>query len=60
MNDPGPSSTFVILDERETSINDAFFVVNMSGYPNGRTSMPDMPASYHSKAGGLSFADGHS
>jgi prepilin-type N-terminal cleavage/methylation domain-containing protein len=60
MIDPGPSSTFVILDERETSINDAFFVVNMSGYPNGRTSMPDMPASYHNKAGGLSFADGHS
>ena len=60
MADPGPANTFVFLDERETSINDAFFVVNMTGYPNGVTSMPDMPASYHNKAGGLSFADGHS
>lgn len=56
---PGPSETFVILDERETSINDGFFVVNMAGFPNG-TSMPDEPASYHNGAGGLSFADGHS
>ncbi|HEX7862531.1 MAG TPA: type II secretion system protein [Verrucomicrobiae bacterium] len=60
MNDPGPSRTFVLLDERETSINDAFFVVNMRGYPNGTTQMPDMPAAYHNGAGGLSFADGHS
>ena len=60
MNDPGPSSTFVILDERETSINDGFFVVDMNGYPSGATSMPDMPASYHNGAGGFSFADGHS
>ena len=67
MVDPGPSSTFVTLDERETSINDAFFVVNMSGYPNtdGKgnptgTMMPDEPASYHNGAGGLAFADGHS
>lgn len=64
MVDPGPASTFVVLDERETSINDAFFVVNMTGYrPGGPvtgTVMPDMPASYHNGAGGLSFADGHS
>jgi prepilin-type processing-associated H-X9-DG protein len=50
----------VLLDERETSINDAFFVVDMNGYPNGATRMPDMPASYHNGAGGLAFADGHS
>jgi prepilin-type N-terminal cleavage/methylation domain-containing protein/prepilin-type processing-associated H-X9-DG protein len=60
MVDPGPANTFVLLDERETSINDAFFVVNMSGYRGGTTQMPDMPASYHNGAGGLSFADGHS
>jgi prepilin-type processing-associated H-X9-DG protein len=58
--DPGPSGTFVFLDERETSINDGFFVVNMSGYPGGATQMPDMPAAYHNNAGGLAFADGHS
>jgi len=60
MVDPGPANTFVLLDERETSINDAFFVVDMSGYRGGATRMPDMPASYHNGAGGLSFADGHS
>jgi prepilin-type N-terminal cleavage/methylation domain-containing protein/prepilin-type processing-associated H-X9-DG protein len=67
MADPGTANTFVILDERETSINDAFFVVDMTGYPNvdgkglpSGTRMPDEPASYHNGAGGLSFADGHS
>ena len=60
MTDPGPSSTFVMVDEHESSINDAFFVVDMNGYPNGATRMPDMPASYHNGAAGLSFADGHS
>ena len=57
---PGPSETFVILDERETSINDGYFVVDMNGYPGGAVRMPDEPASYHNGAGGLSFADGHS
>src|SRR5439155_27042699 len=32
--DPGPSQTFVLLDEREDSINDAFWVVEMTGYPD--------------------------
>ena len=54
--------TFVFLDEREDSINDGYFVVDMTGYPNspGSTILVDYPASYHNKAGGLSFADGHS
>ncbi|KAB2660415.1 MAG: type II secretion system protein [Verrucomicrobia bacterium] len=57
---PGPTSTFVLLDEREDSINDGFFVVVMDGYPNAAgTTMPDVPASYHNGAGGFSFADGH-
>src|SRR5690348_17778843 len=34
MNDPGPSKTFVFLDEREDSINDGYFIVDMSGYPD--------------------------
>lgn len=58
--DPGPSKTFVLLDEREDSINDGFFVVSMDGYPNmAQTDMVDCPASYHNGAGGFSFADGH-
>jgi hypothetical protein len=61
-NDPGPSSTFVFLDEREDSINDGYFVVDMAGYPNNGNAfrIVDYPASYHNRAGGLSFADGHS
>ena len=32
-NDPGPSSTFVLLDMREDSINAGGFGVNMAGFP---------------------------
>jgi len=61
MLNPGPANTWVLLDEREDSINDGFFVVWMDGYPNlATTKMVDYPASYHNKAGGFSFADGHS
>jgi hypothetical protein len=58
---PGPAMTFVLLDERQDSINDAYFVTEMDGYPNpATTELVDYPASYHGQAGGLSFADGHS
>ena len=62
MINPGPSSTFIFLDEREDSINDGMFVVDMGGYPSNPTMhrIVDIPASYHGGAGGLSFADGHS
>jgi prepilin-type N-terminal cleavage/methylation domain-containing protein/prepilin-type processing-associated H-X9-DG protein len=60
ITDPGPSSTFVLLDEREDSINDGFWVVMMPGYPDPKSNiMVDYPASYHNRAAGLSFADGH-
>ena len=58
---PGPAMTFVLLDEREDSINDGFFVVQMDGYPAiSQTVMGDFPASYHGQAVGFAFADGHS
>ena len=52
----------VFLDEREDSINDGMFVVDMNGYPGEgqRYRMVDLPASYHGGSGGMSFADGHS
>jgi prepilin-type N-terminal cleavage/methylation domain-containing protein/prepilin-type processing-associated H-X9-DG protein len=57
---PGPSNTFVFLEEREDSINDGFFIVQMAGYPNmAQTQMVDFPASYHGKACAFAFADGH-
>ena len=56
---PGPSLTYIFIDESEASINDAFIVID----PGEQTSGPfwqDVPASRHGNAGGLSFADGHS
>ncbi|MCD6340289.1 MAG: DUF1559 domain-containing protein [Verrucomicrobia bacterium] len=59
--DPGPSQTWVLLDEREDSINDGFYVTWMPGYPDpSTTKMVDYPASYHNGAAGFAFADGHS
>lgn len=58
---PGPSMTYVILDERQDSINDGYFVVEMDGYPTmASTKIVDYPASYHNRAAGFAFADGHS
>ncbi len=59
MRDPGPGKTFVFLDEREDSINDAMFVVDMLTYPTTTASIVDFPASYHGGAGAFAFADGH-
>ena len=62
MTRPGPSGLWVLLDEREDSINDSFFVVDMVGYLTQpeRQMIVDVPASYHNGAGALNFADGHS
>ncbi len=62
VNDPGPSNTWLFLDEREDSINDGEFVVGMNGYPDrpGSWMIVDYPASYHGSACGFSFVDGHS
>ena len=50
---PGPSETWVHLDEHPDSINDAgFFNPHVSSWV-------DIPASYHNNAAGFSFADGH-
>jgi prepilin-type N-terminal cleavage/methylation domain-containing protein/prepilin-type processing-associated H-X9-DG protein len=64
---PSPSDIWVIVDEREDSINDGWFAVSMNGSPPlGGKPAPaaymiiDFPASYHGGAAGFSFADGHS
>lgn len=56
---PAPSNAFVFIDEHEDSINDAMFGVDMRGFGAALTVI-DWPAHYHSHAGGVSFADGHS
>jgi hypothetical protein len=68
LTSPGPTKTFVFIDEREDCINWGNFLTDMSGYPTRLSpSIPalyqwneDLPASYHHRACGLSFADGHS
>ena len=49
------TQTWVFIDEREDSINDGYFAVDMTT----RYSMLDYPASYHDDSGNLTFADGH-
>ena len=51
-----PALMFVFLDEREDSINDGWFASD----PDVRYQIIDYPASYHNRAAGFSFADGHS
>jgi prepilin-type N-terminal cleavage/methylation domain-containing protein/prepilin-type processing-associated H-X9-DG protein len=50
---PGPSETWVYLDEHPDSINDAGY---FNPHANGWI---DQPASYHSGSAGFAFADGH-
>jgi prepilin-type N-terminal cleavage/methylation domain-containing protein len=61
MIDPGPTRTFLLLDMREDSIDVGNFAPDMRGWPDnpGRVGFYDYPGSYHHRAGGLSFADGH-
>jgi prepilin-type N-terminal cleavage/methylation domain-containing protein/prepilin-type processing-associated H-X9-DG protein len=57
-----PSKTFAFVEEREDSINDGWFAVEMTGYdprnPNGLTII-DYPASYNNGSAAFSFVDGH-
>lgn len=53
---PGPTDTFVFLDEHPNSINDSAFYP----YSVANREFVDIPATYHDGACGFSFADGHS
>jgi len=55
---PGPSDTWVFIDEREDSINDGWFAVDMVNQ-GATTSLVDLPASRHNHGAVLGFADGH-
>ena len=58
MTEPGPASTYVLLDEHPDSINAGGFANMMVESPEAARII-DYPASYHNGAAGLSFADGH-
>ena len=54
---PGPSKTFVFVDEDQYSINDGGFA---TVGPSSPLYMIDWPATYHNMACGFALADGHS
>jgi len=56
LTDPGPSDTWIYMDEHPDSIND---VGNFTYEPFARRWV-DVPANYHNGAAGIAFADGHS
>jgi prepilin-type N-terminal cleavage/methylation domain-containing protein/prepilin-type processing-associated H-X9-DG protein len=53
---PGPSMTFVLIDENANSIDDAYFACS----PGLLNKWINVPSTRHGNAGGLSYADGHS
>jgi prepilin-type N-terminal cleavage/methylation domain-containing protein/prepilin-type processing-associated H-X9-DG protein len=55
---PGPSQLYVLLDEHPDSINAGGFANMMVENP-GAARIIDYPASYHNRAAGITFADGH-
>ncbi len=60
--EPSPSNALVFLDEREDSLNDGWFGIDMTGYDPrapGAYIIADYPADWHNRAGNVSFADGH-
>ena len=55
---PGPTDTWVFMDENPYSINDGSMAAVALATP-GKTYLVDNPAGNHAGAGGISFADGH-
>jgi len=60
---PGPSQTWVFVDERQDCINWGNYLADMEGdtpYDPGIFQFDeDMPGMYHDKSAGYAFADGH-
>ena len=54
--DPSPSNLWLTNDEHPDSINDGWEIMN----PTDFNSWVDLPASYHVRACGFNFVDGHS
>jgi prepilin-type N-terminal cleavage/methylation domain-containing protein/prepilin-type processing-associated H-X9-DG protein len=53
---PGPSATFVFIDENANSIDDGYF----AGSPGLPNQWINVPSTRHGNASDLSYADGHS
>ena len=52
-----PAQALVYVDEREDSIDDGYYAIDMT--KGAGAMMVNFPGSFHNKAGGLTFADGH-
>lgn len=50
-----PSDAILFIDERDDSIDDGEFKINMPG----KFQIANVPGSYHGGSGGVTFADGH-
>jgi len=60
---PGPSDTWVFVDERQDCINWGNYMADMEGDAPNDPAMyqfsEDMPGFYHNRSAGYAFADGH-
>ena len=54
---PTPVNCWVFIDESPGTVNDGYFLCDPIA---NATTWIDLPAAYHNRAGGISFADGHS
>jgi len=52
---PGPSDVITFIDEHADSMNDGWFITDMTN-PN---IWNDVPATYHNRCSAIAFADGH-
>jgi prepilin-type N-terminal cleavage/methylation domain-containing protein/prepilin-type processing-associated H-X9-DG protein len=59
-NPLGPAQALVFVDEKDGSIDDGEFLIQMTGWGGvGSAEMANIPAAYHNGSGLVSFADGH-
>ena len=59
LTSPGPSASWLFMDEHPDSIDDGIFFTN-PGDTNGVGLFIELPGSLHDGATGIGFADGHS
>ena len=59
LSNPGPSSSWLMMDEHPNSNDDAAFYVNPADVAGG-TSFTELPGNMHGNSAGIVFADGHS
>ncbi len=60
--EPRPAECLVFIEEREDSMNDPCFYIDMASYDPRRPSgyiWVDYPSARHEGGGSMSFADGH-